>query len=147
MSPLEEESMQDPFDDLDPDEREAIPRTETGLRILLTLLFWLIGSVLETLVLVLVVFELGVALATQRLPSERVRDFANRILTYYYRLGRYITYNESRVPFPFSDFPEVLEAGAWNPDETESKALGIRMGPSAPRDAGDDPDENGDERF
>jgi len=109
----------------DPDALEEIPRVETGLRILLTLLFALIGSVLDTLIAVIVVFELIVALATQRPPSQRVRELANRALSYYYRLGRYITYNESRVPFPFDEFPEQIEPDAWDPDETESKALGI----------------------
>ncbi len=108
-----------------PEEDERIPRGETGYRILLSLLFVLIGSVLETVLAVIVIFQLIVALSTQRPPSLRVREFANRILSYYYKLGRYVTYNESRVPFPFTDFPEAIEADAWNPHETESKALGI----------------------
>ncbi len=108
-----------------PEEDERIPRGETGLRILLTLLFGLIGSVLETVLGVIVIFQLIVALATQRPPSLRVREFANRIISYYYKLGRYVTYNESRVPFPFSDFPQAIEGDAWDPDDTESKALGI----------------------
>ena len=109
----------------EPDEDERIPRGETGFRILLSLLFVLIGSVLETVLGVIVIFQLIVALSTQRPPSVRVRELANRIISYYYKLGRYVTYNESRVPFPFTDFPEAIEADAWNPDETGSKALGI----------------------
>ncbi len=108
-----------------PEEDERIPRRETGFRILLSLLFVLIGSVLETVLAVIVIFQLIAALGSQRPPSRRVRQFANRIISYYYKLGRYVTYNESRVPFPFSDFPEAIEADAWNPEETESGALGI----------------------
>lgn len=120
-------TIQDPEDEAiaQAGEDEHIPRRETGLRILLTILFVIIGSAIETLLAVIVIFELIVALGTQRPPSARVREFANRIISYYYKLGRYVTYNESRVPFPFSDFPRALEPDRWIQDETESKALGI----------------------
>ena len=108
-------TIQDPEDEAiaQPGEDERIPRRETGLRILLTILFVIIGSAIETLLAVIVIFELIVALGTQRPPSTRVREFANRIISYYYKLGRYVTYNESRVPFPFSDFPRALEPDRW----------------------------------
>ena len=130
MSQIEDDSVHDEFDsepEGEPAEYDEIPRSETGLRILLTLLFVLIGSVLETVIGVIVVFQLIVSLVTRQPPSLRVREFANRIISYYYKLGRYVTYNESRVPFPFTDFPAAIEADAWNPRETESKALGIRL--------------------
>jgi len=113
-------------------EEERIRRSDTGLRILLSLLFGLIGGVVEALLWLIVVFQLIVALVTQRRPKPQLREFANRILSYYYRIGRYLTYNESRVPFPFSDFPSALEEDAWDPDETESKALGISRRESEP---------------
>lgn len=126
MSRVDErrEDELDPNPEL-PEEDERIPRGETGLRILLSLLFVVVAGVLETVLGVVVVFQWIAALATERPPSPRVRDFANRTITYYYKLGRYLTYNESRVPFPFSDFPDALEEDGWNPDEIESKALGI----------------------
>ena len=43
------------------------------------------------------------------MPSARLREFANAVIAYQYRLLRYVTYNESTVPFPFSQFPQVLE--------------------------------------
>ena len=113
-------------------EDQRIRRGDTGLRILLSLLFAVIGGVLETVLWLIVFFQMIVALVTQRPPSLRVREFANRILSYYYRLGRYLTYNESRVPFPFADFPEAIEGDAWDPDETESQALGISRRESEP---------------
>jgi hypothetical protein len=126
-----------------PGEDEHIPRRETGLRIVLTILFVIIGGLLETLLAGIVIFELIVALGTQRKPSARVRELANRVISYYYRVGRYVTYNDSRVPFPFSDFPEALEADGWVDGESESKALGIpEFGPD---DDGHDPYEDEDE--
>lgn len=127
MSPIDEPLEEvSPETAVSPKQEEEIPRGETGLRILLTILFAIIGSVVETLVAVIVIFELVATLFTQRAPSDRVRELANRIISYYYRVGRYLTYNESRVPFPFADFPAAVEPPTWSPDEIESKALGIR---------------------
>lgn len=129
MSPGMSTSMR-PIDEFrsggaEPGEDERIPRLETGVRILLSLLFALVGSILEMLLSVTVIFELLIALVTQRPPSVRVRAFANRIVSYYYELGRYLTYNESKIPFPFSDFPEALEEDDWDPEESPLDALGI----------------------
>jgi hypothetical protein len=98
-SPLEEAHL---------DELE-IDRGETGIRILFTLLFFVIARVVEGMLLVLVLFELGVTLVTQREPSAAIRRFANHTLSYLVRIGRYITYNEDDAPFPFDEFPGELD--------------------------------------
>jgi hypothetical protein len=128
MSTIEDPVDDDATDDehgYGPEEDDFIPRRETGLRILLTILFLLIAGVIETVLVGVVIFELGAALITQRPPSPRVRELANRIVSYYYKLGRYMTYNESRIPFPFADFPEAVEPDAWRADESAFRALGI----------------------
>ena len=106
--------------ELDAAEAEEVDRSETGMRVLWSLLFALIFQVVETVVLALVAFELGYALIFQRVPSERVRSFANRVLAYGYRIGRYLTYNDEASPFPFADLPAALEP----PEE-----LGSRLEP------------------
>jgi hypothetical protein len=90
--------------------KTQIERSATGIRILLTLLFAVIGRVVELLLAVLVLFELGFVLVTQQPPSRKIRDFANQVSTYLYRLTRYLTYNEAEPPFPFTDFPAAIEA-------------------------------------
>ena len=87
-----------------------IDRGATAIRIVLTLLFAVIARVVELLLTVLVVFELGFTLVTQQPPRRKIRDFANQVCTYLYRLTRYLTYNEAEPPFPFTDFPESIEA-------------------------------------
>jgi hypothetical protein len=109
-----------------------IDRKDTGIRILLTLLFGLIAGVVESVAALIIVFALVWALITRQPPGLRVRELANRIITYYYRIGRYLTYNESLVPFPFSEFPEALEESRWTPDPRETESLGLS------RPAGDD---------
>ncbi len=91
-------------------EEGRIERTDTAFRMLYSLLFALVISVLETVVGVLVIFQLLYTLITKREPSRRVPDFGNRLATYFYRMLRYLTYNSDDLPFPFSDFPEALEA-------------------------------------
>ena len=105
-------------------ERE-IDRKDTGIRILLTILFALIVGVVESVLGLIVLFALLWALITKQAPGVGVRALANRIVTYYYRIGRYLTYNESLAPFPFSDFPEALEESRWTPDPRESESLGL----------------------
>ncbi len=102
--------------DVPADEYE-IDRKDTGIRILLAILFILINYVIDMIVGLIVVFGLVWALITKQAPALRVRTLANRIITYSYRIGRYLTYNEARVPFPFSDFPEALEESGWTLDE------------------------------
>ena len=119
--------------DEDTHPEQEVDRADTGIRIALTLLFVLIAAMIESLLSVIVVFELLWTLVTKEAPSPRVRELANRIVAYYYRIGRYLTYNESRLPFPFADFPRALEADAWDPEERESEALGL-----LPRDGPED---------
>jgi len=90
-------------------DRDWIDRGDTGRRVLLTVLFAVIWSVAETVLAVIVVFSLIWALVTQGPPPPRLREFANRLLAYSYRIWRYVSYGDARVPFPFSEFPEALE--------------------------------------
>lgn len=110
---------------------DTLERGETGFRILLTLLFVLVAAALEAVLTVVIVFELLWALATRQPPRPRVRELANRVVTYYYRIGRYMTYNDARPPFPFSDFPEPVEGDGWDPSVSQAESIGLSR---APRD-------------
>ncbi len=85
-----------------------LERTETGIRILLTVLFAIVVNVRQTVVAVVVLFSLAFALIIRRPPGERVREFANRVISYWLHILRYLTYNEETQPFPFSDFPPEI---------------------------------------
>jgi len=99
-----------------------IDRGATGIRIVLTILFALVARVVELLLAVLVVFELAFTLVTQQPPSRKLRDFANQVCAYLYRVARYLTYNEADPPFPFTDFPEALEPPTDQYDEAPARA-------------------------
>lgn len=111
---------------------------DTGIRILLTLLFTVVASVLDTLVGVLVAFSVLWALITRQPPHPRLRSLANRIITYEYRIHRYITYNDAEVPFPFSDLSSPLEAPTWDGESATAEAVGLTPRRQPHRD--DEPD-------
>ena len=90
-------------------EEMQLERKETAIRIIISLLFWVILELVKAVLGVVVLFELAFVLITKRPPSDRIRQFANRALSYNYRILRYLTYNEPDWPFPFSDFPPQVE--------------------------------------
>jgi len=109
-----------------------IDRGATGVRIVLTLLFFLIARVVELLLAVLVVFELGITLVTQQPPSRKIRDFANQVCAYLYRVARYLTYNEADPPFPFTDFPEAVEPPTDQYDDAPARSRAAPPAAAAP---------------
>jgi len=89
-----------------------VERKDTGIRILLSVLFMFVVHIGHTVIGAVTLFSLVFALITKRPPGDRVRQFANRTASYLYRVLRYLTYNESEPPFPFADFPQELEPPA-----------------------------------
>jgi len=87
------------------EQEQQVERKETGMRILLTVLFVVIIRAVEVVLGIVVLFQLIFVLITKRRPGEQVARFANRIIPYVVQLLRYLTYQEDQRPFPFSDFP------------------------------------------
>ena len=92
-------------------ESPELDRGAIALRAVFSLLVALILSVLNSLLGILVIFQLAYSFVTRRVPSARVRELGNDVTAYYYQVLRYLTHNDSRIPFPFSDLPAPLEAG------------------------------------
>lgn len=101
-------------DDYGQDYREyEVERVDTGFRILDSILYTIIFSLVESVLAAVVVFQLGYSLVTEAPPSRAVRDLGNRLSAYAYQLLRYMTHNSAVRPFPFSDFPQALEEPQW----------------------------------
>jgi len=113
---------------------DEIPLRHTGARIVLTLLFMVVTSVIHTILWALVLFCLLWTLITRQPPLARIRALANRVVAYEYRIRRYVTYNESEVPFPFSDLPEAVEPGNWCDERPSLAALGLDDTPNSAPD-------------
>jgi hypothetical protein len=94
--------------------KEAAPephytRRQTGIRVLAALFFVIVvWSIVEVIMLLAVIFQIIYALIEEK-PNAWVSGFANRTIAYFYRVLRYLTFNEERVPFPFSRFPGEIE--------------------------------------
>ena len=82
-----------------------IERSESGIRVLYTLLFVLVIHVVEAVLGVVVLFDLVFALVTRSEPPGRVREFAGRTTRYAVEVVSYLTYNREAPPFPFDAFP------------------------------------------
>ena len=104
-----------------------IDRRDTGIRIGLTVLFAIVAGILDSIIALVVVFGLVWAFITRHAPGEGLRNAANRLISFDYRIARYMTYNEQRIPFPFSDFPDPLEEPDWDPSVRESEELGFEL--------------------
>lgn len=105
-----------PLDDPELSGRD-VSRRDTAIRLLYTVLYVLIWNVVEAVLLVVIVFDLLFALITQREPGARARRFANAALSYAFRIGRYLTYNDPQPPFPFAEWPPEVEPGGGLEDE------------------------------
>lgn len=79
-----------------------------GIRFLYTILFFFAMGVVGVILKIAILFQFVILFATRK-HNEPVRDFCNQLSTYGYRLLRYITLNENRRPFPFSDYPGAME--------------------------------------
>jgi hypothetical protein len=86
-------------------QEDGFQRAQTGVRILIVLLFFLIARLLEALFALLAIFCLGFALVTKRRPGDAVRRFATRLIAYLVEIARYLAYCDDDPPFPFRELP------------------------------------------
>ena len=87
----------------------AIPRGKIGIRLIFTLIFLVILSIMHFIIQMLTLIQYLILLIT-RDYSEPLRSFSNRAAAYVYRLIRYVTLNDNVLPFPFSEFPQEIES-------------------------------------
>lgn len=86
----------------------SIPRGKIGVRLMYTLLFVVILSVMNFIIQMIALVQYVILLLTKNY-SEPLRSFSNKAAVYVYRLIRYITLNDNTKPFPFMDFPGEME--------------------------------------
>lgn len=88
--------------------QDAVTRGKIGVRLLLTLLFLVILSIMNFIIQMIALVQFVILLITKSY-SEPLRPFSNKVAVYVYKLIRYITLNENARPFPFTEFPHELE--------------------------------------
>ncbi|MDR3568024.1 MAG: DUF4389 domain-containing protein [Syntrophobacteraceae bacterium] len=88
--------------------QSGIPRGKIGVRLMYTLLFVVILSLMNFMIQLIALVQFVILLLTKSY-SEPLRSFSNKAAAYVYRLVRYITLNDNTKPFPFMDFPAEME--------------------------------------
>lgn len=88
--------------------QSGIPRVKIGVRLMYTLLFVVILSVMNFIIQMIALVQFVILLLTRNY-SEPLRSLSNKVAAYVYRLVRYITLNDNTKPFPFMDFPGEME--------------------------------------
>ncbi|MEJ2638328.1 MAG: DUF4389 domain-containing protein [Desulfosarcinaceae bacterium] len=85
-----------------------LERTDIAIRLLYTIFFLIVFEILKLIIQVSVLFQYVLLLIT-RSHNEPLQRFCNKVLSYAYRVMRYVTLNENQRPFPFTDFPPEIE--------------------------------------
>lgn len=107
-------------------------------RVLYMLLFVIAYAVAEVLLTVVVVFQFIAALVTGRI-NESLHRFGANLSTYVYQILQFATFNDERLPYPFSDWPdEKPGASPWSADAEAATAPPTE--PSAPEQSQATPD-------
>ena len=87
---------------------KKVLRKKIVIRLLYTIFFFINFEILKTIIQVSVLFQY-VYLLISKTYSEPVRNFTNKVSVYAYKVLRYVTLNENNKPYPFQDFPQIME--------------------------------------
>ena len=88
--------------------KPAVTRGQIGLRLLITVLFLPINGIVNATIVLTTLFQYVYLLITLQ-HSEPVRVFANKVIGFGFHVWRFISLNENRRPFPFTELPAELE--------------------------------------
>ena len=86
----------------------TVERKKIAIRLLYTLLFVVVLEILKLIIQVSVLFQYVYLFITKK-QSEPVRMFSNKVISYAYRIMRYVCLAENQLPYPFGDFPKEIE--------------------------------------
>jgi len=75
------------------------------LRIVFMVLFGVVYTIVEMVILAIAVFQALSTLFTNE-QNARLLPLGDSLSTYVCQIMRYLTYNSEELPFPFQDWPE-----------------------------------------
>lgn len=91
------------------DVQEAtVSRKDILVRLLYSVLYLLVFEIIKLIIQLIILFQYIYLFITLN-HNDPVRNFSNKLCTYTYDLIRYLTLNKNRRPYPFNDFPPVME--------------------------------------
>ena len=89
--------------------QDPIPRGKIGIRLIFTLIFLVILSLMHFIIQMTTLIQYVILIITKSY-SEPLRSFSNKAAAYVYKIIRYMTLNDNTRPFPFTDFPQEIES-------------------------------------
>jgi uncharacterized membrane protein YeiB len=98
------------------DLKENVSNTNTWGRALFMILFGIIYSVAEVVLVAVIVIQFLFVLFTSE-KNERLLGFGKELSTFIYQVFLYQTFNTEEKPFPFADWPKEAES------ESEAEAI------------------------
>ena len=84
--------------------RANMTRRATWQRLLFMILFGVVYTLAELVLVAVVLFQFGFVLITTR-RNDRLLDFGARLSFFLYQVLLFITYAKDDKPFPFSNWP------------------------------------------
>jgi hypothetical protein len=84
-------------------------RSQVVTRLLITILFLPINGIVNATIVLTTLFQYVYLLITMQ-HSEPLRVFANKVIAYGYHVWRFISLNDNRRPFPFTELPGEMES-------------------------------------
>ncbi len=85
-------------------------RRDTWIRALYVILFALIYSLTEIVIIAVVLVQFGFVLISGE-RNQKLLDFGAGLSKFIYQILRYATFHSEDKPFPFSDWPSVERGG------------------------------------
>ena len=105
---------------MDPELKENISNTNTWGRLVLMLLFGIIYSVAEIVLMAVVFIQFCFVLITNA-KNPRLLRFGKEISQFIYQVFLFLTFNTEDKPFPFADWPSESKP-IEPPDDVESQS-------------------------
>ena len=90
---------------MDPEIKENISQTNTWGRAVFMVLFGIIYSIAEIVLLVVVVLQFGFVLLSAE-KNPRLLVFGEELSRFVYDVFMFLTYNKEEKPFPFAEWPK-----------------------------------------
>lgn len=108
--------------------KQNILSADFWLRVLYTLLFVLAWKVVEILLGVILVVQLGFRLFSGE-PHARLAGFGNSLAQYVWQLSRYVTAAAETKPWPFMEWPAADAQWQYQADEVTPAATAAEPEP------------------
>lgn len=121
--------------------RENLVRRDIWIRALYMLLFAIVYSVAEAIIVLLAIFQFVALLITGQV-NELLLRFGKNLSVFMFDMLEFQTFNSEIKPFPFSPWPDEEHGGEW----LEERDVQSKTEPEVGDDSADQTDGEGAEK-